>query len=132
LTISSEGKALYDTLLDLYRDNVSFSDDNIVSSGGQRHEVINFDLLKSIRSVEYDASAWIHYRDILQGSYAKDKIQSKILKYALTISTLKNDLDVAKMQDIVYELQECVNLARGQGTEVKPCGRCLIRIRTLY
>lgn len=117
--LSVEGKALYDTLLDLYRNNVSFSDDNIISSGGQRHEGITFELLKSIRTVEYDNSAWKHYRDILQGSYAKDKIQSKVLKDALTISTLKNDLDVDRMQDIVYELQECVNLARGQGAEVK-------------
>jgi replicative DNA helicase len=117
--LSGEGKALYDTLLDLYRNNVSFSDDNIVSSGGRRHEGITFELLKSIRSAEYDASAWKHYLDILQSSFAKDKIQSKVLKDALAISTLKNDLDTDKMQNIVYELQECVNLARGQGSEVK-------------
>jgi replicative DNA helicase len=120
--LSNEGKVLYDTLLDLYRSNVSFSDDNIVSSGGQKNESITFELLKSIRSVEYDDSAWKHYRDILQKSYAKDRIQSKVLKDALTISTLKNDLDIDKMQDIVYELQECVNLARGQGTEAKTLG----------
>jgi replicative DNA helicase len=117
--LSSEGKALYDTLLDLYRNNVSFSDDNIVSLGGQKNEGITFELLKSIRSVEYDISAWKHYRDILQKTYSKDKIQSKILKDALTISSLKNDFDIDKMQDIVYELQECVNLARGQGAEIK-------------
>jgi replicative DNA helicase len=117
--LSNEGKVLYDTLLDLYRNNVSFSDDNIISLGGQKSENITFELLKSIRSVEYDHSAWTHYRDILQSSYAKDKIQSKVLKDALTISTLKNDLDINKMQEIVYELQECVNLARGQGTDVK-------------
>jgi replicative DNA helicase len=117
--LSNEGKTLYDVLLDLYRNNVSFSDDNIVSAGGQKSESITFELLKSIRSIEYDDSAWKHYRDILQKSYAKDKIQSKILKDALTISTLKNDLDIDKMQDVVYELQECVNLAGGQGTEVK-------------
>jgi replicative DNA helicase len=117
--LSGEGKALYDTLLDLYRKNVSFSDNNIVSSGGQRHEGINFELLQYIRSVEYDTSAWNHYLSILQGSYAKDKIQSKILKDALAVSTLKNDLDIGRMQDIIYELQECVNLASGRGTEVK-------------
>jgi replicative DNA helicase len=117
--LSGEGRVLYDTLLDLYRNDASFSDDNIVSSGGQRSESITFELLKSIRSIEYDASAWNHYRGILQKSYAKDRIQSKVLKDALTISTLKSDLDVDKMQDVVYELQECVNLARGQGAEVK-------------
>jgi replicative DNA helicase len=117
--LSSEGKVLYDTLLDLYRNNVSFSDDNIISSGGQKSGSITFDLLKSIRSIEYDESAWNHYRDILQKSYAKDRIQSRILRDALTLSTLKSDLDIDKMQDIIYELQECVNLARGQGTEVK-------------
>jgi replicative DNA helicase len=117
--LSSEGKALYEALLDLYRNNVSFSDDNIVSAGGQKSESVTFELLKSIRSIEYDDSAWEHYRDILQKSYAKDRIQSKILRDALTISTLKNDLDIDKMQDVVYELQECVNLARGQGGEVK-------------
>ncbi|MDR1390955.1 MAG: hypothetical protein LBI95_01100 [Holosporales bacterium] len=117
--LSNEGKILYDTVLDLYRNNVSFSDENIISLGGQKSENINFELLKSIRSVEYDNSAWTHYRDILQSSYAKDRIQSKVLKDALTISTLKNDLDIDKMQDVVYELQECVNLARGQGTEIK-------------
>jgi replicative DNA helicase len=117
--LSNEGKVLYDTILDLYRDNVSFSDDNIISSGGQRNENITFELLKSIRAVKYDVSAWKHYRDILQKSYAKDRIQSKVLKDALTISTLKNDLDIDKMQAVIYELQECINLARGQGAEVK-------------
>jgi replicative DNA helicase len=117
--LSSEGKSLYDTLLDLYRNNASFSDDNIISAGGQRNESITFELLESIRAIEYDDSAWKHYRDILQKSYAKDRIQSKVLKDALVISTLKSDLDIDKMQDIVYELQECVNLARGQGAEVK-------------
>jgi replicative DNA helicase len=117
--LSNEGKILYATLLDLYRDNVSFSDDNIVSSGGQKSESITFELLKTIRSIEYDNSAWSHYRDILQKSYAKDRIQSKILRDALTISTLKSDLDIEKMQNVIYELQECVNLARGQGIEVK-------------
>jgi replicative DNA helicase len=117
--LSSEGKSLYDTLLDLYRNNVSSSDDNIVSLGGQKNEGINFELLKSIRSIEYDASAWNHYRDILQKTYSKDRVQSKILKDALTISSLKNDFDIDRMQDIVYELQECINLARGQGSEVK-------------
>jgi replicative DNA helicase len=117
--LSSEGKILYDALLDLYRNNISFYDDNIISTGGQKSESITFELLKSIRSIKYDESAWNYYRDILQKSYAKDKIQSKVLKDALTISTLKNDLDIDKMQSVVYELQECVNLARGQGTEVK-------------
>jgi replicative DNA helicase len=105
--------------LDLYRNNISFSDDNIISSSGQKSESITFELLKSIRAIEYDDSSWKYYRDILQKSYARDKIQSKVLKEALTISTLKNDFDIDKMQDIVYELQDCVNLARGQGAEVK-------------
>ncbi|MDR2407333.1 MAG: hypothetical protein LBE13_04370, partial [Bacteroidales bacterium] len=117
--LSGEGRVLYDTLLDLYRNDASFSDDNIVSSGGQKSESITFELLRAIRSIEYDDSAWNHYRGILQKSYVKDKIQSKVLKDALTISTLKSDLDIDKMQDIIYELQECVNLARGQGTETK-------------
>ena len=117
--LSTEGRILYDTLLDLYRNNASFSDENIISSGGQRSECITFELLSAIKKVEYDYRAWNHYRTILQSSYAKDRIQSKILKDALSISTLKSELDVAKMQDIVYELQECVNLARGQGSEVK-------------
>jgi replicative DNA helicase len=117
--LSCEGKVLYDTLLDLYRNNASFSDPNIVSLGGQKNEGITLELLKSIRSVEYDTSAWKHYKDILQKAYSKDRIQSKILKDALTISSLKNDFDTDKMQDIVYELQECINLARGQGAEVK-------------
>jgi replicative DNA helicase len=117
--LSSEGKALYDTILALYRDNISLSDDNIVSLGGRKHEGINFELLKSIRSAEYDDSAWKHYLSILRSSFAQDKIQSKILKDALIISTLKNGLEVDKMQDIIYELQECVNLASGQGNEVK-------------
>jgi replicative DNA helicase len=117
--LSNEGKALYNTLLDLYRNNVSFSDDNIVSLGGQKNEGITFELLKSIRSIEYDDSAWLHYRNILQKTYAKDRIQSKVLKEALTVSTLKSDFDIDKMQDIIYELQECINLARGQEAEVK-------------
>jgi replicative DNA helicase len=117
--LSTEGRALYDTLLDLHRNNVSFSDENIISSGARKNEGITFELLKSIRDVEYDSSAWEHYRGILQSSFAKDRIQSKILKDALIISTLKSELDIDKMQDVVYELQQCVNLARGQGNEVK-------------
>jgi replicative DNA helicase len=117
--LSIEGKVLYDTLLDLYRNNVSFSDENIVSSGGQNTDGINFELIKDIRQIDYDKSAWKHYQDILRSSYAKDKIQSKVLKDAVVLSSLKSDLDIDRMQEVIYELQECVNLARGQGTEVK-------------
>jgi replicative DNA helicase len=117
--LSTQGKILYETLLELYRSNISFSDDNIVALGNQKNDGVTFELISEIRKVEYDVSAWNHYRDLLQGAFAKDKIQSEILKEALTISTLKSDLDINRMQNVIYELQECLNLAMGKGTEVK-------------
>jgi len=60
--LSSEGHDLYETLLELYRGNVSFTDENIVSTGNRVNEGITPALLAAIRAVPYDGKAWDHYR----------------------------------------------------------------------
>ena len=120
--LSSEGRDLYETLLDLYRGNVSFSNENIISAGNRVNQGITHELLSAIRKVPYDINAWDHYRFLVQEAYAKDKIQSTLLKDALTSVTIKGRLDVDKLQDIVYEIQNCINLAKGQATSVKSIG----------
>jgi replicative DNA helicase len=120
--LSSEGADLYETLLGLYRENVSFSDENIISAGNRVNEGITPALLSAIRKVPYDEKAWDHYRFLVQEAYAKDRIQSKILKDGLTSVTVKGRLDVDKLQDIVYEIQDCINLAKGKASAVKSIG----------
>jgi len=58
----------------------------------------------------------------VQEAYAKDRIQTTLLKDGLTSVTVKGRLDVDKLQDIVYEIQECLNLAKGKAAEVKSIG----------
>jgi replicative DNA helicase len=120
--LSSEGRDLYEVLLGLYRENVSFSDENIISAGNRINEGITPALLSAIRKVPYDAKTWGHYRFLIQEAYAKDRIQSKLLKDGLSSVTEKGRLDVDKLQDIVYEIQECINLARGEAPAVKSIG----------
>jgi replicative DNA helicase len=120
--LSSEGHDLYETLLELYRENVSFTDENIISTGNRVNEGITPELLSAIRSVSYDNKAWDHYRFLVQEAYAKDRIQTTLLKDGLTSVTIKGRLDVDKLQDIVYEIQECINLAKGKDSNVKSIG----------
>jgi replicative DNA helicase len=120
--LSSEGHDLYETLLELYRENVSFTNENIISTGNRVNEGITQTLLSAIRSVPYDIKAWNHYRFLIQEAYAKDRIQTTLLKDGLTSVTVKGRLDVDKLQDIVYEIQECINLAKGKASEVKSIG----------
>lgn len=120
--LSSEGKDLYTTLLDLYRQNVSFSKENIIAQGNKLNEGITQDLFDEIVSTPYDVKAWEHYRLLLQEAYAKDRIQAKLLKDALGAVTIKGQLDIARLQDTVYELQECINLAQDKGSVVKSIG----------
>jgi len=120
--LSSEGHDLYETLLALYRENVSFSDENIISAGNRVNEGINPALLSAVRKIPYDEKAWDHYRFLVQEAYAKDRIQSKLLKDGLTSVTVKGRLDVDKLQDIVYEIQDCINLAKGKASAVKSIG----------
>jgi replicative DNA helicase len=120
--LSSEGHDLYETLLDLYRENISFTDENIISSGNRINEGITPVLLAAIRNVPYDIKAWDHYRFLVQEAYAKDRIQSTLLKDGLTSVTVKGRLDVDKLQEIVYEIQECINLSKGKASSVKSIG----------
>jgi replicative DNA helicase len=120
--LSSEGHDLYETLLDLYRENVSFTDENIISTGNSVNEGITRLLLSTIRSVPYDIQAWDHYRFLIQEAYAKDRIQATLLKDGLTSVTIKGRLDIDKLQNIVYEIQECINLAQGKVSAVKSIG----------
>jgi len=117
--LSSEGYDLYETLLDLYRNNISFTDENILSYGNRVNEGITPALLSAIREVPYDVKAWDHYRFLVQEAYAKDRLQTNLLKDGLTSVTVKGRLDVDKLQDIVYEIQECINLAKGRASSVK-------------
>jgi replicative DNA helicase len=120
--LSSEGRDLYETLLELYRENVSFTDENIISTGNRVNEGITSVLLSAIRSIPYDIKAWDHYRFLIQEAYAKERIQTTLLKDGLTSVTVKGRLDVDKLQDIVYEIQECINLAKGKASSVKSIG----------
>jgi replicative DNA helicase len=120
--LSSEGRDLYETLLELYRENVSFTDENIISTGNRVNEGITPVLLSAIRSVPYDSKAWDHYRFLVQEAYAKDRIQTTLLKDGLTSVTVKGRLDVDKLQNTVYEIQECINLAKGRASSVKTIG----------
>jgi len=120
--LSSEGHDLYEVLLDLYRDGFEFSDHNIISAGNKVNEGITPNLLATIRSVSYDEKAWKHYYLLIQEAYAKDRIQTKLLKDGLSSVTTKGGLDVDKLQSIVFEIQECINLAKGKGSDVKTIG----------
>ena len=117
--LSLEGRDLYEVLVDLYRKNVSFTDENIVAVGNSVNEGICPALLSSIRAVAYDNNSWEHYRLLVQEAYAKDQIQSKLLKDALTSVTVKGHLDIDKLQETVYAIQNCINLAKGKSSSVK-------------
>jgi replicative DNA helicase len=120
--LSAEGHDLYEVLLELYRENAGFTDENILSAGNRVNEGITPPLLSMIRAVPYDIKAWEHYRFLIQEAYAKDRIQTTLLKDGLTSVTVKGRLDTDKLQDIVYEIQECINLAKGKAPEVKSIG----------
>ena len=120
--LSSEGHDLYEILLELYRKNLSFTDENIISAGNKVNEGITSSLLSAIRAISYDIKAWDHYRLLIQEAYAKDRIQTTLLKDALTDVSVKGRLDVDKLQDTVYEIQECINLAKGKASAVKSIG----------
>jgi len=117
--LSSDGFDLYEVLLDLYRKGISFIDDNIISSGNRVNEGITQNLLQSIKQTTYDLQAWEQYLFLIQEAYAKDRIQTKLLKDGLSSVTIKGRLDVDKLQDIVYEIQNCINLAKGKAPSVK-------------
>ena len=117
--LSLEGRDLYEVLLGLYRENISFTDENIISTGNRINAGITPELLSAIRGTPYDAEGWDHYRFLVQEAYAKDRIQTKILKEGLASATVKGRLDVEKLQEIVYEIQECINLAKGKDSSVK-------------
>ena len=120
--LSIEGHDLYETLLELYRNDISFTDENILSSGNKINENITPELLKVIRNISYDDKAWDHYRFLIQEAYAKDRIQTSLLKDGLSSVTVKGRLDVDKLQEITFEIQECINLATGKGSLVKSIG----------
>lgn len=79
-------------------------------------------MLDTVRATPYDDKSWEHYRRLLQEEYAKDRIQTKLLKEGLSVVSSKNVLDVARLQDIVYGIQECINLAEDRGTSIKSIG----------
>lgn len=120
--LSSEGHDLYDALISLYRDNAQFSNENIIATGNRFNQGINTELLDTVRATPYDDKSWEHYRRLLQEEYAKDRIQTKLLKEGLSVVSSKNMLDVARLQDIVYGIQECINLAEDRGTSIKSIG----------
>lgn len=117
--LSTEGRDIYETLLELHRKGLEFTHNHIVSVGNRINPSITFDLLQVICESEYDDNSWKHYYFLLQEAYAKDKILAKLIKDGISVSGKKGSLDINKLQTIVYEIQECVNLLKGEVSSVK-------------
>lgn len=120
--LSGEGRDLYDALMSLYRDNARLTDENVVATGNRTNPGITADLMAAVRATPYDEGGWEHYRRLLREEYAKDRIQTRLLKDSLSVVSSKGELDSARLQDIVCEMQECINLAEGRDSAVKSIG----------
>lgn len=117
--LTGEGFDLYEAMIELYRRNIPFSDNNVLVEGNKRNNRINAELLDSIRSTPLETQSWGYYKSVLKEDYAKNRIEDVLLKQALVEVSNKSRLNVGKLQNIFYDMQYALDLAGGGDTVLK-------------
>jgi replicative DNA helicase len=111
--LTGEGYDLYEACVELYRNNIPFSDENVLVEGNRRNSKIDNGLLTEIRNTPIDNSSWNHCKTILKEDYAKDRIENVILKDALSEVSVKGRLNVEKVRKILDDMQTNLGIAIG-------------------
>lgn len=121
--MSEEGQSLFETILSLRKKNMSLSRENLLVEGNNRNENINHELLDAIYETDYDYGQWGNYYLVLREAYAQDQIQNHLLKDVLTSVTTTGRLDIVKLQDFAYQLQENILTTQGANTIIMNLGQ---------
>jgi replicative DNA helicase len=117
--LTEEGYDLYESYIELYRKNVPFNDENILIEGNRRNAKIDTDLLIEIRNTPIDDLSWNHHKTILKEDYAKDRIESVILKDALKEVSVKGRLNAEKVQRLIDDLQTSLSISVGNDAVIR-------------
>jgi len=120
--LTGEGSDIYESLVDLYRKNVPFSDENVLVEANRRNGKIDAELLKEIRKAPVDGASWANCKTVLREDYSKYRIENVILKDALTEVSIKGRLNVAKMRRILDDLQTSLSISLGDDATLRTLG----------
>ncbi len=117
--VSDEGAALYDALKILYTAHVTPTITNMVSEGNKRHGKLTEDSIQSLLETDRDTGSFAYYFQRLRGDYAKAQIETSLLEKIWTKTSSKGELDVALLQNWVYDLQGHLDTAVGKASSVQ-------------
>lgn len=112
--LSSPSKAIYEALLVLNEQGMSFSEKHILRESNKRCKDISLEMINKLFSVDFDQGQFKNYYTRLKKDYAKNKIQTKILKETTLQVASKNELDIKAVEELIEELQEAVLLSNDE------------------
>lgn len=114
--LSDVGQAVFESLLILQKEGLSFTERHILKEASRISSYVNLSSISRLKDVDYDENKFSYYYKRLKSDYAKNEIQSKLLKEITTEISKKGDLDIEAVKNLQAELQRGIDLATLDGT----------------
>ena len=114
--LSPVGRALFDTINDLFTKNLPVTRDHLVEEGSRLSAEIDYptvDLLLNDQAFSIDAMRTL-YAPRLKSDYAKKILSDVLLKDILVEATSKDTLDVEKVRGLMDQMRDAIDLVEGK------------------
>ena len=112
--LSPTAKTIFSAIKLLYENNVMLSLGNVLTEAVKKNENITKDLLENLRKEDFSIENFEFYFKNLKKIYAKDHIESKLLKEILTEVSSKNELNTEKLENFALDIMEHLEIIEGK------------------
>ena len=112
--VSEVGRDIFFTIKELFEADIKITSDEIAIYGNSRNPTITKENLLALRESAYSVDNFEFYFTSLKKKYAQHEIEEKILKDTLVQASSKGELNLEKLEELSYALQENIDIIRGK------------------
>lgn len=112
--VSEVGRDIFHTLKELHEADIKITAEEVAIYGNSRNATITKENLMALRESAYSVENFEFYFTSLKKRYAQNEIEEKILKDTLVQVSSKGELDLERLEDLTYALQENIDIIKGK------------------
>lgn len=111
--VDNISRCIFDSLVKLYSNSVSFTTSTIVSECAKTEKDITHQLIEDLKTkVTYNIDDYDYYCRRLREDYVKNDLQSRVLKVATSELIKKGELNIEALQQTIDDLEKAIDIVK--------------------
>jgi replicative DNA helicase len=112
--VSSVARNLFIAIKECYLASMDLNNPNLLIHGNKLDSQITEYLLSDLDKIEVDITQFNQHFKILKKDYAKNLIETKILKNTLSEVSKKGDIDISVLESLKEEITQAIDMIEGR------------------